>query len=289
MRVMITGAGGQVARALLRCVPAGVQVIALTRADLDIGIERAVLACVESCRPEVIINTAAYTAVDRAESEPEAAERVNVAGARHLAVAARSANSRLLHLSSDYVFDGMTSTPYATDADTNPLNVYGRTKADGERAVREVLPERSGILRTGWVYAQEGRNFVRTLLRALNDAGSARVVTDQVGAPTSAVSLARTIWALAGAPDMSGIFHWTNAGMASWYEFALAIAGQAAALGLLPAGATVVPITSKEYAAPARRPAFSVLQPGMGRLLLPVVHWRVELRSVLGEICAGCS
>jgi dTDP-4-dehydrorhamnose reductase len=286
MKVMITGANGQVGRALLKSVPAHVSAAGLTRAELDIGDAQTVTSAVRSQRPDLIINAAAYTAVDKAESEPEVAERANTTGPHNLAVAALAAGARLLHLSTDFVFDGMASKPYGTDAPTNPQSTYGRTKRGGEEAVWRTLPDRSVVLRTAWVYAAEGNNFVRTMLRVMSAKGAVRVVADQVGTPTAAHSLAEVIWALAARPDVSGIYHWTDAGVASWYDFAVAIAEESAVLGLLPAEVRVEAIATQEYPTPAKRPGYSVLDKRslLAKLGVPAHHWRSNLRTVLREI-----
>ncbi len=288
MKVIITGAGGQLGRALLKTIPAGSNVIGLTRAQLDIGDAKAVMTAVQSQSPDLIISAGAYTAVDKAESEPQAAERANSAGPRNLALAARDTGARLVHISTDFVFDGLASRPYRTDAATNPQSAYGRTKRGGEEAVLQVLPDRSVVLRTAWVYAAEGSNFLRTMLRLMGSKGHVRVVADQVGTPTAASSLAEVIWALATLNEVHGIHHWTDLGVASWYDFAVAIAEEAAAIGLLPGSVRVDPIATEEYPTPARRPSYSVLDK---RSLLGVVsvtarHWRANLRTVLGEIAA---
>jgi dTDP-4-dehydrorhamnose reductase len=286
MKVMITGANGQVGRALLKSVPAHVNAIGLARAQLDVGDEQAVISLVQLERPDLIINAGAYTAVDKAESEPEAAERANTTGPHNLAVAAGAAGARLLHLSTDFVFDGMASRPYGTDAPTNPQSTYGRTKRAGEEAVLRALPDRSVVLRTAWVYASEGNNFVRTMLRVMAAKGAVRVVADQVGTPTSANSLAEVIWAFAARPDVNGIYHWTDAGVASWYDFAVAIAEESVALRLLPAEPRVDAIATEEYPTPAKRPSYSVLDKRslLAKLTVPARHWRSNLRTVLGEI-----
>jgi dTDP-4-dehydrorhamnose reductase len=286
MKVLITGANGQVGRALLKIVPAGMSAVGLARADLDIGDSQAVMSLIQSQRPDLIINAGAYTAVDKAESEPQLAERANTTGPHNLALAARTAGARLLHLSTDFVFDGLASKPYATDAPTNPQSTYGRTKRAGEEAVQRTLPDTSVVLRTAWVYAAQGSNFVRTMLRLMAAKGSVRVVADQVGTPTAADSLAQVIWELAARPDVSGTYHWTDAGVASWYDFAVAIAEEAAAIGLLPADVRVDAIASEEYPTPARRPGYSVLDRRslLAILTVPARHWRSNLRTVLREI-----
>jgi dTDP-4-dehydrorhamnose reductase len=286
MKVMITGANGQVGRALLKSVPAQVNAAGLAREELDIRDMQSVMGSIQSQRPDLIINTGAYTAVDKAESEPELAERANTTGPHNLAVAAAATGARLLHLSTDFVFDGMASRPYGTDAPTNPQSTYGRTKRGGEEAVRRVLPDKSVVLRTAWVYAAEGNNFVRTMLRLMASKGAVRVVADQIGTPTAAHSLAEVIWALAARPDVSGTYHWSDAGVASWYDFAVAIAEESAMIGLLPAEVRVDAIATEEYPTPAKRPSYSVLDKRslLAKLSVPARHWRSNLRTVLREI-----
>jgi dTDP-4-dehydrorhamnose reductase len=286
MKVVITGASGQVGRALLKSVPAQVSAVGLSRAELDIGDAQAVMSSMQSQRPGLIINAGAYTAVDKAESEPHAAERANTTGPHNLALAARVTGARLLHLSTDFVFDGLASKPYATDAATNPQSAYGRTKQAGEEAIRQAIPDDSVILRTAWVYAAEGNNFVRTMLRVMAAKGAVRVVADQVGTPTAAHSLAEVIWALAARPDVSGTYHWTDAGVASWYDFAVAIAEESAVIGLLPAGVRVDAIATEDYPTPAKRPSYSVLDKRLllAKLSVSAHHWRNNLRTVLAEM-----
>jgi len=288
MKVLVTGAGGQVGRSLMGTAPANAQILACPHNELDIGDERAVTAYVRAKSPELIINSAAHTAVDRAEAEPELAQRVNGDGPRYLAAAALEVGARLIHISTDFVFDGMSSKPYSPDAATNPLSVYGSTKLAGEQAVREVLPGHSVIVRTAWVYAAEGSNFVRTMLRIMSAKGSVRVVADQVGTPTSARSLAETLWQIAANPLICGIHHWTDAGVASWYDFAVAIAEEGAERGLVPDTVSVTPISTAEYPTPARRPSYSVLdKQSLAKFGLVPRHWRQRLRSVIGEMQVG--
>ncbi len=249
----------------------------------------AVQRAVEAQAPAVIINAAAFTAVDRAETEVDAARRVNGLGPRHLARAAAASGARLVHISTDFVFDGHASVPYAPDAPTAPLGIYGQTKLEGEQAVRELLPDAAVIVRTSWVYAAHGANFLRTMLRIMGEKGQVRVVADQIGTPTAADSLAEILWALTQRPDVMGLQHFSDAGVASWYDFAVAIAEEASALGLLPPGVRVSAIGTADYPTPARRPSYSVLDK---RALLAALapehhHWRVSLRRVLGTLIAA--
>lgn len=285
-RVLVTGAHGQVGSALLASAPRGIEVLGASRSDLDIADSVQVATYVAHFKPQLIINAAAYTAVDKAESEPDIATRINVAGAANLARAARACGStRLIHISTDFVFDGCASTPYRPDDAPAPLNVYGATKLAGEQEVRAILADASLIVRTAWVYAAQGRNFVRTMLRLLHERGQVNVVADQIGTPTSALSLARVLWNFAQRPDLSGVFHWTDAGVASWYDFAVAIAEEATARGLLTKQVVVTPIATLDYPTPAKRPAYSVLdkQQTHNALGITATHWRDALRAVIKE------
>ena len=285
MKVLVTGAGGQVGRSLAATAPAWAKLLSASHKELDIVDPRSVGEYVRSHAPDVIINAAAHTAVDRAESERELARAINSDGPRHLAAAAREAGARLIHISTDFVFDGAASVPYRPDAATNPLSAYGSTKLAGEKAVLEELPEKSVIVRTAWVYAAEGSNFVRTMLRVMKANGSVRVVADQVGTPTAAHALAGTLWKIAENPQITGIHHWTDAGVASWYDFAVAIAEEGAPLGLVPEHVTVTAIATADYPTPARRPSYSVLdKTSLASFGLVPVHWRKRLRGVLGEM-----
>jgi len=290
MKVLITGAGGQVGRALVHAAPADVEIVPLSRLQLDLTSERTVKSVVADQRPDVIINAAAYTAVDKAESEIATAQLLNADAVRWLAEAVtRVPRSRLLHISTDFVFDGSQSTPYAPEASTAPLNVYGKTKLAGERAVTEVLGGRGFVLRTSWVYDATGRNFLNTMLRLMREKKSLRVVADQIGSPTSADSIAAVLWKFATCADANGIWHWSDAGIASWYDFAVAIGEEAHSLGILEHQPDVTPIGTADYPTPARRPAFSVLNKNttLEVLNLVPVHWRRNLRSVLKEIASA--
>ncbi|MDB6011846.1 MAG: rmlD [Gammaproteobacteria bacterium] len=288
MKALITGVGGQVGRSLASTAPTSVNLLATSHKELDIADGRAVVEYVRAHSPDVIINAAAYTAVDRAESEPELAKRINSDGARHLAAAARETGARLIHISTDFVFDGATSTPYRPNAATNPLSVYGATKLAGEKAVLEALPENSVVVRTAWVYAAAGSNFVRTMLRVMNANGSVRVVADQVGTPTAAGALAEALWGVVAKSEIKGVHHWTDAGVASWYDFAVAIAEEGAQLGLVSDGVTVTPIATADYPTPARRPSYSVLdKTSLTSFGLVPLHWRKRLRGILGEMKIG--
>lgn len=287
LRVVLTGAAGQVGLAIQHRTPAGVMLHALDSSMLDITDQGAVQAMMDELHPDAVLNAAAYTAVDRAESEPERVFRVNRDGAAHLAAAAGNIGARMIQLSTDFVFDGAQRVPYHTEAACQPLNVYGASKLAGEERVLALGGALATVIRTSWVYAAHGQNFVRTMLRLMHERRDIRVVTDQVGSPTWAVGLADAIWSLVRRPDVTGVLHWADAGMTSWYELACATQEEAMALGLLSGAVTVLPIPAAEFAAAARRPPFSVLDTSRTSVALGLepVHWRHNLRRMLEMLC----
>jgi len=260
-------------------------VIPRSRSDLDITDPAALQQSIAGQAIDWVINAAAYTAVDQAEDERDEAGLVNDTAVAHLSRATAAAGSRLLHFSTDFVFDGAASTPYGPESQPNPLSVYGATKLAGEGHVRQ-LAGGGIVLRTAWVYAAAGRNFLLTMLRLMRNGKNLRVVRDQVGTPTSANSVAAAAWALMEANAPGGIYHWTADGVASWYDFAVAIQEEALARGLLRQEVPVVPIRSSEYPTRAARPAYSVLDTDSTRTIvnLPPAHWRHGLRTVLDEL-----
>jgi len=281
MRVLVAGSGGQLGRALGASVPEGTTLIAPPEAEFDICNADQVAAVVAAARPDLVVNAAAWTAVDKAEAEEAAALAVNATAVGHLASAAATAGARFVQVSTDYVFDGEACHPYAPETPPAPASAYGRTKLAGEVAAQTLHPSPL-IIRTAWVYAAAGSNFVHTMLRLMASRDELRVVGDQIGTPTHAASLARAIWALQG---HSGIFHWTDAGVASWHDFAVAIQDEALALGLLTRAVPVIPIRTEDYPTPARRPAWSVLDKASSWAITgPARHWRHELVDCLKEI-----
>lgn len=257
MRVLITGGKGQLAQALLATAPSDVHVRVVSRAECDVTELPIVVQVFTSFRPEIVINTAAYTAVDAAEENEGLAFRVNARGAEHVAKAAELVGARLIHLSTDYVFDGTRSTPYPPDAPTNPVNVYGASKLEGEKLALDVAPN-AMVVRTSWLYSTTGKNFLVRVLKALRDTPSLFVVSDQRGSPTSAHELAATIWKIPIA-SLRGTFHWANLGSASWYDFAREIARIAHQLGLLRQEPEIIAVRTQAHPRRANRPAYSVL------------------------------
>ena len=284
-RALVLGAGVQLGTELRRTAPASWDVVYCTRAEADLAVPDSVARAIGAARPSVVINAAAYTAVDRAEREPEVARAVNATGVAALATHVRDAGARLVHVSTDFVFDGAGSRPYTPHDPAEPVGVYGATKREGEEAVLATLEESATVLRTAWLYASHGRNFALTMLRLMRERDEVRVVADQVGTPTWARPLADACWRAAGSHVVHGVHHWTDAGVASWYDFAVAIQEEALALGLLDRVAAVRPIRTIDFPTPARRPSYSVLdKTATWAVLGPAAHWRVALRSMLGEM-----
>ena len=292
MKILVAGASGQVARALLeRAGAADVDLVACGRPDLDIADEASVAAALDAARPDLVINAAAYTAVDKAEAEPDEARRANAVGPRVLAAATASLNVPIIHLSTDYVFDGTASEPYGEADPTAPLGVYGATKRDGETAVADANP-RHVIVRTAWVYSPFGANFVKTMLRLAGDRDEVRVVADQLGAPSYAIDIADGLLAVAQnlqAPaDRSfGVFHMTGSGEAVWADLAEAVFAASAALG--GPAARVVRIPTSDYPTPAARPANSRLDcsklAAVHGVRLP--HWRDSVSECVARLLAA--
>jgi dTDP-4-dehydrorhamnose reductase len=287
MRVLVLG-GGQIARAVRAAAPGRHQVISRTRAELDIVDAGAVTRALAEIKPDWVVNAAAYTAVDLAEDQAAQAYAVNDTAVASIVRAAAQEGSRLLHLSTDFVFDGNSNRAYLTTDQTNPLSVYGASKLGGER--HALAGGALGIvLRTSWVYAAEGKNFVLTMLRLMREKDQINVVCDQIGAPTWAASTAAAIWGLIDVNAAPGLYHWTDLGVASWYDFAVAIQDEALARGLLSKEIAILPIPSTAYPTRARRPAFSALNTTSTRALLnvPAQHWRHNLRTMLDELRAA--
>src|SRR5438874_3404296 len=288
MKLLVLGSAGQIGHELCRFAwPADYRVAGFDRAEVDITDQGAVTAAVDRERPDIVINAAAYTAVDRAESEPDAAWAGNCAGPGYLAAACRSDGIPLIHISTDYVFDGSKKGPYREDDPVNPLGVYGHSKEAGDRAVRQALAEHV-ILRTAWVYSAHGHNFVKTMLRLAAERPVLRVVADQIGSPTSAADIAQTIAVIVrriGTGDRHwGTYHFAGSGAATWHGFAEAIFELASPCRGTPP--KVEAITTADYPTPARRPANSVLDCRRIGEVFGIVPrpWREALAEVIGEL-----
>ncbi|MAR90260.1 MAG: dTDP-4-dehydrorhamnose reductase [Pseudomonadales bacterium] len=283
MKIVITGADGQLGQTLTHCL-ADCDVTPLSRSALDITSDD-LNSQLQAHRPDWVVNTAAYTAVDKAESEASLADHANHIAVGMLAAACKELGSRLLHLSTDFVFSGSGNIPYAVDAECDPENIYGKTKHQGEQAALAAHPAGVCIVRTAWLYSASGNNFVRTMLRLMQERDSLGIVMDQIGSPTSTSTLATCIRELIKQSE-TGIFHWTDAGTASWYDFAVAIYEEAQAAGILSRPVSITPIRSEQFPTPAARPHYSVLDISKtySHTGLQPIHWRVPLRTVIGKI-----
>lgn len=285
MKVLITGSKGQLGLELRRTMPSKYTLHGADLDSLDISDPTSLIKILQEQEPDVVINCAAYTAVDQAEQDQERAFAVNARGAGYLAKAAAVIEAKLIHISTDFVFDGTKSRPYLPDDEANPISVYGASKLEGERRVLANAPS-AIVLRTAWLYSPYGSNFVKTMLRLMGERDAIKVIADQVGTPTWGGGLAQCIWAMVGRPDMRGIHHWTDAGVASWYDFAVAIQEFGLESGLLKSAIPIMPIRTEDYPTPAQRPNYSVLEKGhtWSELGGTAPHWRVSLRAVVNEI-----
>ena len=297
MKILLTGAAGQLGQDLRQQVPIGMELIATSRSGdpatgllpLDLADAAACRAAVLEHRPDWVLNAGAYTAVDKAESEPELALAVNGGAPRAFSEALADTGGRLLQVSTDFVFNGQHGSPYRPEQARDPLGAYGRTKAAGEEAVEEVLggSGRGVILRTSWVMGPVGKNFALTMLRLHRERQQIGVVEDQVGCPTSTATLAMACWRAMAVMDTSiglpAVLHWSDAGAASWYDVALAVGELGRELGLLEQPALVNPLTTADYPLPAQRPSYSLLDCCSRRraLGLAPTPWRQALRQLL--------
>jgi len=280
--ILLSGAGGQIGFELAKILPAHGEVSALDRASLDLADPDAIVETVRRLRPNIIVNAAAYTAVDRAETDADRAYAINARAPAVLAEEAKRIGAVMIHYSTDYVFDGSSATPYREDAPAQPLNVYGRSKLEGERAIAAVGGANL-ILRTSWVYGLRGQNFLLTMRRLARERDEIRIVADQLGVPNWSRELARITARLVGfessaLAERAGLYHLSARGSASWFEFAQAIIGNVAR-------PTLLPITTAEYPMPARRPAYGVLAPDKFESTFGFVlpDWRRLLRECLEE------
>ncbi len=292
MKILVTGVTGQLgSEVAAEFKRFGHEVIAADRQSLDFLQPAQAAAVIRLQQPDWVINCAAYTQVDKAESEPEQAFIINRDTPAQLAQAVAAYGGRLLQLSTDFVFDGTQTRPYVEDDATNPLGVYGRSKLEGEQAVQRELPG-AVILRTAWVYGVHGHNFVKTMLRLATAGTPLRVVSDQRGTPTWTSDIVAAIVALVD-QQASGVFHFTASGETSWHGFASAILEEAASAGFTIKTGKVEPIATTEYPTPATRPAYSVLNTDKISACLPftIPAWRDSLKNMLQEYatCADCS
>lgn len=298
--ILICGGQGQLGQAfssLEEHVQSGCNLLLASRSDLDITDLESIQQALERYRPDVLINAAAYTAVDKAESEPKTAYLVNALAPGLLAQACAQHGIGLIHVSTDYVFDGQAAQPYAEDAPTGPMSIYGRSKLDGEQAVLAALPS-AVIVRTSWVFSQFGNNFLKTMLRLGRERRELSIVSDQVGGPSYAPHIAQVLLLLArrlkpGVQAPRGVYHYAGQPDVSWYDFAQEIFHQAVQMGLLAESPSLRPISTRQYPTPARRPA----QSGLSQLRLDELlgaqiiprDWRSGVHTSLQALQQGQS
>lgn len=296
MKILVLGASGQVGFELVRALAPLGDVIAATRDPsdtlrADLANPESLAAALDEARADIVINAAAYTAVDRAEDEPDLADRVNDRAVAEIGAWAKRNDKRVVHYSTDYVFDGSSKRPYREDDATAPLGVYGRSKLAGEESLR-ASGARHLIVRTAWVYAARGHNFLRTMLRLARERDELRIVADQIGAPTPAQLIADATatmlrqWLGDDEVRRDGTYHVVSAGQCSWFEFAEAIVNGAAARGLIERRPRVAPIATADYPTRARRPAYSVLDTSKAAAAfgLQLPDWRAGLESVFDAL-----
>ncbi len=289
MRALITGSGGQLGLELIEAAPSTVELIPLDHNALDIADEGAVCRCVVEHRPDVILNAAAYTAVDRAEQERDAAWSINRDGVGNLARRAAEVGARLIHVSTDFVFDGTATEPYRPEAEANPLSKYGASKLEGEAQALE--SDSTIVVRASRVFSNRGDNFVTGMLRLMRERDELTVVDDQVGSPTWARGLAEVLWLFAERTDLTGIWHWSDGGSCTWYGWATSIQQQAVDRGLLERIVPIRAVASAEYPTAAARPAFSVLDSSATCTTLAIqqVPWEDTLGTMLDQMADSAS
>ena len=288
-KILLIGVTGQVGQELRQTLPQIGEVIEVDRQSIDLTQPGQISAQIAEIKPDVIVNAAAYTAVDKSESEPETAMAINATAPKAIAIAAQEIGAKILHISTDYVFNGQHHTPYLETDQTDPLGVYGQSKLLGEIGVQENCQQHL-IIRTAWVYGSRGHgNFVKTMLRLGAERTELKVVTDQIGSPTWSYDLALAITQLLSRSltdeSIKGTYHFTNSGVASWYDFALAIFAEAKELGFPLKIEQVVPITTAEFPTPTQRPAYSVLSKAKITAVFGShpPYWRDSLVKMLGE------
>ena len=289
IKVLVTGAYGQLGSCLKDIFNREKEIDAVYQDidSLDLIDKDKVADAIEKIRPDYVINCAAYTAVDKAEEDKELAFKVNSDAVENLAIGIKGTHSKIIHISTDFVFEGNQNTPYDPDSAPNPVNTYGLSKLKGEQILQDLMPDQSMTLRTAWLYSEYGNNFVKTMLRLMREKPELSVVNDQTGSPTYARGLARLIWVIIQRELFKpGIYHWTDQGNISWYDFACGIQEEAGKLGLFHKKIPIKPILTTQYPTPARRPAYSVLECAETESLtgMKTTPWKENLRTMLGRL-----
>ena len=290
-KLILTGANGQLGKTIRDLwatheISAKFELINFDRNDLDITNHNEVDEKLSIAGASIIVNAAGYTQVDRAMQDSQEAFAVNKVGVTNLANWAAANSARLIHVSTDFVFDGSKNEPYSPEDQPSPLGIYGESKLAGEEQLQELLPDRHLIVRTSWLYSEHGNNFVKTMLRLMQERDKINVVNDQIGSPTSTHSLAEMIFAIVINEKHFGLYHWSDGGEMSWFEFAMAIQQEALTQAVLDKKIPIQPITTAEYKTPAKRPAYSVLNRSkiLADFDCPTENWKQQLRVVIDAI-----
>lgn len=287
-RVLVCGASGQLGQCLSTSISESIDAVFLGREEFNLSDSATIQSRVAELKPTFIVNCAAYTNVDGAESDREGAFAVNQKGVADLANICAELGIKLIHISTDFVFDGRKQSPYVPTDECAPVGIYGTSKYQGEIAVLNALPSSAMVIRTSWLYSEFGGNFVKTMLRLHETKDEFQVVEDQKGSPTYALGLAQLVWHILETDNLiPGVFHWSDSGVTSWFEFAQEIGDQGHSLGLIDRKALVKPILAKEYGSVAPRPAYSALDCGATANAYPQIErqpWRVNLRQMLQNL-----
>lgn len=285
MKILLLGKNGQLGWELRRTRPENIDMIFCDDPKVNLCDPLSISECIRDNSPDYIINAAAYTAVDRAEQEKDLANRINYEAVLEIAKICQINEISLVQISTDFVFNGQSCKPYKPEDIPSPLSVYGKSKFKGEQAIREVLSNKALIIRTAWLYSSHGNNFVKTILRLIKEKETLSVVTDQTGTPTWANGLAKAVWTAID-KKLKGILHWTDAGVASWYDFAFAIQEEALKTGLLNKAIPIIPVPASKYPTPAKRPMYNILDKTSTwkKTGLEPIHWRIQLKAMLKEL-----
>jgi dTDP-4-dehydrorhamnose reductase len=285
MKVLLLGSNGQLGWELQRTCPDKISITTCDYPKVNFCSSSSIKKCISLSKPDCIINAAAYTEVDKAEEERDLAHRINHDAVFEIAELCKKGNIPLIHISTDFIFNGRNFKPYMPDDTPDPKSVYGQSKLEGEEAVLKILGNKALIIRTAWLYSSHGNNFVKTMLKLMKEKQSLNIIDEQIGTPTWAHGLALAIW-IALRNNITGTFHWTDAGVASWYDFAMAIQEEGLKAGLLDKSIPVLPVSSHNFPTASKRPMYSVLDKTSFWSTLKVnpIHWRIQLRSMLKEL-----
>ncbi|MCK5831837.1 MAG: dTDP-4-dehydrorhamnose reductase [Methylococcales bacterium] len=286
MKIVVIGKNGQLAWELAKFKSDEIDIICLGRTDVEITDKESLKETLIQCAPHAVINASAYTAVDLAETEQDAAYLINATAVGNLAEVCADLSVHLVHVSTDFVFGGKNGVPYLPNEPYEPLGVYGESKAQGEKLMTQIMSDQSCIIRTSWVYSSHGNNFVKTMLRLMAEKPELGVISDQIGSPTYAKGLAKACFT-AAVNKVTGIHHWSDAGVASWYDFAVAIQEIGLSKKILDKAIPIKPISTKDYPTPAKRPNYSVLDKTSLVDAFPelsLVHWRAQLNEMIEEV-----